>query len=248
MVFVPAGAFYMGTDTGPAEERPRHRVHLDGFEIDRCEVTNERFLLFINARGYEREDLWNADGWRWRTRENVTKPQFWHDGAFNQPAQPVVGVSWFEADAFCRLTQVRLPSEAEWEKTARGIEERIYPWGNQWDPQLANGGTHSTGPVAVGAYPRGASAYGALDLAGNVWEWVNDWYDATYYAQSPSDNPSGPGSGREKVWRGGSYRSTSPDDLRSLRRDFMTIDVPKFLRPTFVGFRCARSVRSTGQG
>jgi formylglycine-generating enzyme required for sulfatase activity len=237
----------MGTDTGPTEERPRHRVHVDGFEIDRFEVTNQRFRLFVDAGGYEREDLWSSDGWRWRTRENATRPHFWDNGVFNHSDQPVVGISWFEADAFCRLTKMRLPSEAEWEKAARGTEERKYPWGNQWDPKLANGGASSPGPVAVGTYPGGASPYGVLDMAGNVWEWVNDWYSATYYAESPPANPPGPALGREKIWRGGSYRSTSPDDLRSARRDFMTVDVPKFLRPSFVGFRCARSLGSTRQ-
>ena len=245
VVVVPAGEFWMGSDAGPADERPRHRVHLDAFEIDRYEVTNARFRVFIDAGGYQCQDLWSLDGWRWRTREGVSEPQFWRNGAFNQPAQPVVGVSWFETEAFCRSLGVRLPSEAEWEKAARGTDERSYPWGSKWDPRRANGGPGASGPVAVGSYPAGASPYGALDLAGNVWEWVNDWYDASYYAQSPARNPPGPASGREKVWRGGSYRSTDPGDLRSLRRDFMTIDIPKFLRPSFVGFRCARSLPSS---
>jgi formylglycine-generating enzyme required for sulfatase activity len=242
MVPVPAGPFWMGTDEGGPDQRPRHQVTLDLFEIDRFEVTNARFAEFIDAGGYQTPEWWNVDGWRWRTREQVTEPQFWRSGAFNLPAQPVVGVSWYESNAYCRFRGCRLPTEAEWEKAARGTDERLFPWGNTWDPTKANGAP-GQGTVAAGSYPGGVSPAGAHDMAGNAWEWVADWYDATYYATSPGTNPTGPASGRDKVLRGGSWKSSAPNQLQSVARDFMTIDVPKWLRLNLIGFRCARSAR-----
>lgn len=241
MVVVPSGDFWMGSTDAEKNEQPRHRVSVDSFELGRYEVTNAEFRAFLKAGGYAQRDLWSLDGWRWRTRENVTSPQFWTNGAFNQPTQPVVGVSWFEAEAFCRFARLRLPTEAEWERAARDTDERTYPWGNRWDPQRANGGGSANGLMPVGSYPKGVSPDGAFDLAGNVWEWLSDWYEADYYAHSPAQSPPGPAAGRDKVWRGGAYVSSSPLDLRGARREFMTIDVPKFLRPKFVGFRCART-------
>ncbi|HEV8437951.1 MAG TPA: SUMF1/EgtB/PvdO family nonheme iron enzyme [Methylomirabilota bacterium] len=244
-VVVPAGEFWMGGDDGGQNERPRHRVSVDSFELGRYEVTNAEFRAFLDGNGYAHRELWSIDGWRWRTRENVTSPQFWTNGSFNQPTQPVVGVSWYEAEAFCRFAGLRLPTEAEWERAARGTDERIYPWGDHWDARYANGGGGASSLMPVGSFPAGMSPDGAYDLAGNVWEWVSDWYEPDYYAHSPTGNPSGPASGRDKVWRGGAYVSSSPLDLRGARREFMTIDVPKFLRPKFVGFRCARTPRAT---
>jgi formylglycine-generating enzyme required for sulfatase activity len=239
---VPAGPFSMGIDEAGSDRNPRHSVTLDAFEIDRHEVTNTQFAGFITARGYERSEWWSEDGWRWRTREGVTQPQFWTNGAFNGPTLPVVGVSWYEAEAFCNFFEVRLPTEAEWEKAARGADERIYPWGNQWDAARANGGLPGvSGTVSVESYPDGVSPYGAFDMAGNAWEWVVDWYDAGYYATSPRSNPTGPVTGREKVLRGGSWKSSEPSQVRTVTRDFMTIDVAKWLRLNLIGVRCARS-------
>jgi formylglycine-generating enzyme required for sulfatase activity len=239
---VPAGRFWMGIDEPRSDRSPRHSVKLDAFDIGVHEVTNAQFADFITARGYAHSEWWSDDGWRWRTREGVTEPQFWTNGAFNGPTQPVVGVSWYEAEAFCKFSGVRLPTEAEWEKAARGADERIYPWGNDWDAARANGGMPgAAGTVAVESYPSGVSPYGVFDMAGNAWEWVGDWYDAGYYGTSPLSNPIGPSTGREKVLRGGSWKSSEPKLVRTVSRDFMTIDVPKVLRLNLIGFRCART-------
>ena len=169
MVLVPAGEFWMGGDDGDPDEKPRHRVVLDAFYIDKYEVTNAHYRAFLAGRGHERQELWSANGWQWRTSMGVTQPESWADPKFNDPRQPVVGVSWYQAEAYCRFAGKRLPTEAEWEKAARGTDGRKYPWGDAWDPNLANSSERGPGrPVAVGSYPRGASPSGTQDMAGNV--------------------------------------------------------------------------------
>src|SRR5688572_14029802 len=207
MVVVPAGPFWMGSETGRPDERPRHRVDLDAYQIDTYEVTNARYARFVEAGGYTTPALWSSAGWAWKNRLHVTQPAHWTNPAWNGPTQPVVGVSWFEAEAFCRFVGKRLPTEAEWEKAARGDDEREFPWGNDWDPTRTNGPPGGSVTTPVGSYPSGVSAYGIHDLAGNAWEWVADWYGADYYASSPAANPPGPSSGLERVFRGGSWFS-----------------------------------------
>jgi formylglycine-generating enzyme len=127
-------------------------------------------------------------------------PEYWNDVKYNARNQPVVGVTWHDAAAYCQWANKRLPTEAEWEKAARGTDGRIYPWGNQWDKARANtfdGGLRK--PTSVGSYEGGKSPYGAYDMAGNVWEWVADWYDAKYYQASSSRNPHSPETGRAGV-------------------------------------------------
>jgi formylglycine-generating enzyme required for sulfatase activity len=226
-VHVPAGTFTMGSlpDVGQDNERPAHEVALDAFWIGQTEVTNAQYRLFVEAGGYADETLWTPEGWQWRTDNNITQPARWDDSTWNQLDHPVVGVSWYEATAYTAwLAQetglgVRLPSEAEWERAARGDDGRSYPWGNafdgtrlnycdvnceqDWKDSTVDDGYALTAPV--GSYPDGASPYDALDMAGNVWEWVTDWYDARYYAVSPVQNPMGPASGEARVVRGGSW-------------------------------------------
>ena len=241
MMLIPAGAFWMGSETGRMDERPRHRVELDAYQIDTYEVSNARYARFVDAGGYADQGLWSSAGWAWKTRLHVSSPAHWSNSAWNGPTQPVVGVSWFEAEAFCRYVGKRLPTEAEWEKAARGDDERQFPWGNDWDPTRANGpGGSTTKPV--GSYPTGVSPYGVHDMAGNVWEWVADWYDERYYASSPAANPTGPSSGTERVFRGGSWFSSQPTSLRSAFREH-TNGFEFGLRDTMTGFRCARDVR-----
>jgi iron(II)-dependent oxidoreductase len=202
MVLIPAGEFWMGStpeevqsvhqalkcDEPPPcsflNEIPRHRVRLDNFYIDRYEVTNAIYETFLTATGRKRrmEDLL-------RSRGRLAPPH------------PVEVVTWADADAYCRWAGKRLPTEAEWEKAARGTDGRRYPWGDVWEPANAHADSRSTSPV--GAHPGGASPYGIHDMAGNVSEWVADWYDAKYYASCPESNPQGPTSGRLKVMRGG---------------------------------------------
>ena len=221
LVYVPAGDFLMGAaDDDPQayyDERPQHVVYLDAYWIDKTEVTNEQFGRFVDATGYE------AGPW-------------WRDEAAGKANHPVVYVTWFDAKAYCEWAGRQLPTEAQWEKAARGTDGRMYPWGNEApDASRCNFDLGVGGTTPVGSYPAGASPYGALDVAGNVWEWVVDWYDEGYYANSPSRNPTGPDSGEYRVLRGGSWYSYS----RSVRSSSRTGCFPD-LRDGRGGFRCAR--------
>jgi hypothetical protein len=175
MVLVPAGEFWMGSDDGNDDEKPRHRVDLDAYYIDRYEITNGLYQRFMEAT-------------------NRPGPRYWSDSHLNGASQPVVGVNWYDAEAYCRWVGKRLPTEAEWEKAARGDDGRTYPWGEQWDSSRANSKESQRNKAApVGSYPSGVSPYGAYDMAGNVWEWVADWYAKDYYERSPPAEPAGPG-------------------------------------------------------
>lgn len=226
MVTVPAGEFWMGVDgmAGLEDERPRHKVTLAAFKIDRFEVTTAQYARFLSA-----------------TKRNA--PAFWEQVDLQVHGdRPVVGVDWFDAEAYCTWAGKRLPTEAEWEKAARGTDERQYPWGNNPPtPQLANfalGARFSYTQVLqpVGLYDRGKSPYGAHDMAGNVWEWVADWYDGGYYSKSAAENPPGPASGDFKVLRGGSW-SELPKYLLTYGR----FNLAPTTRNSFTGFRCAKS-------
>jgi len=228
---VPAGPFTMGVDGGQlalwaksfgwqsdwfADETPAHSVDLPAFAIDRTEVTNAAYATYVAANGR-------------------LAPAFWPHGEFpaGQDAFPVVGVSWADADAYCRWAGGRLPTEAEWEKAARGLDGRLWSWGNEWNQYLANTAETARqkgeGAVAVGSYAAGRSPYGALDMTGNVWEWTSDWY-APYGVADPS---------RErlfKVARGGSWRYA-----RDLARTTVRLGLAPGDRYEDVGFRCVRS-------
>jgi formylglycine-generating enzyme required for sulfatase activity len=217
MVAVPAGEFTMGSEVGEGDEDPVHQVYLDAFWIDKTEVTNAQYReCWAAGKCQVSEVADNAD--------------------FNGDAQPVVGLSWHDAKAYCGWAGARLPTEAEWEKAARGIDGRIYPWGNEWDAEKVNSREGPYGTTVVGSYPEGVSPYGALDMAGNVWEWVADWYGSNYYANSPERNPTGPGSGQYRVRRGGSWY----DDWSGVRCANRYWYDPGN-RNNYLGFRCARS-------
>ncbi len=220
MVLVPAGEFWMGSESEEyVDEKPRHRVYLDAYHIDKVPVTNALYGRFMRAASRQ-------------------APGYWTDSNWNGASQPVVGVNRHDAEAYCKWAGKRLPTEAEWEKSARGTDGRKYPWGDQWDASRANSDESNLGkPTPVGSYPSGASPYGALDMAGNVWQWVADWYDEGYYQRSPERNPRGPESGTSKVLRGGSWDNYAIV-LRSSFRSHLTPD----LRDFHVGFRCARGL------
>ena len=231
MVLVPAGEFTMGSNDGSDNERPEHRVFLNAYYIDVYEVTVGQYAKFLDDTSLNPPPMWTA----------MDEP--------SHQNRPVVNVDWKDANSYCKWAGKRLPTEAEWEKAARGTDGRIYPWGND-PPDLlrANYGkekwNNHTALVPVGQLKDGKSPYGIYDLAGNVWEWVSDWYDPDYYATSPSRNPQGPESGKYKVLRGGSW-DFAPENLRSSRRDLNIPSSTDYDSPAYrnfnSGFRCAKN-------
>ena len=244
-LWIPPGEFAMGTTAKSPEieddARPVHRVRLSGFWLAKTEVTRAHYAKFMEATSH-------------------AKPQFWDSPLFKCSVnQPVVGVSWDDARAFCEWIGGRLPTEAEWEYTARGTDGRRYPWGNdepEWPlnkryqlvmqdypttPQtraIFNLRLNDDKPNTVGTCPGGASPFGLLDMAGNVAEWCADWYDAEYYSKSPTEDPKGPSDGKLRVVRGGSWANSAEALTSTLRsknrpaaRNSMTGIRPVLLAP-----------------
>jgi formylglycine-generating enzyme required for sulfatase activity len=224
MVLIPAGEFTMGSVGGDPDEQPVHKVYAGAFFMDKYQVTVSQYARFLEATHHDSPPEWTI---------------------MNKPAnqnRPIANVDWAEADAYCKWAGKRLPTEAEWEKAARGTDGRTYPWGNEPPTRFhANAGKEVWGNhsalVPVGTLEEGKSPYGVYDMAGNVWEWVSDWYDQEYYQTSPPQNPSGPRKGSHKVVRGGSWGSGGILDLRSADRE---THLPSF-RGFGTGFRCARN-------
>jgi formylglycine-generating enzyme required for sulfatase activity len=235
MVLVPAGPFPMGVPPGDRDggrdEYPRHTVELDAFYIDAYEVNNARYREFVKATGH-------------RTPVHPTNPArtLWKDGQVSIAVaeRPVVNVDWQDADAYCKWAGKRLPTEAEWEKAARGTDDRRFPWGNvEPTSKHLNFNQQWIGEktlMPVGSYEAGKSPYGVYDMAGNVWEWVADWYDDHYYEKSPAKNPKGPDSGTDKVLRSSGWAVETP-----LVRIFTRVKSAPEIRNESTGFRCARS-------
>ena len=238
MVLVPAGEFTMGSNDGSDDEKPVHQVYLDAYYLDKYEVTVGQYAKFLKATGFNGPPMWTT---------------------MDQPShqkRPIVNVDWSDASNYCEWAGKRLPTEAEWEKAARGTDGRIYPWGNEPPNTLrANYGqekwNNHTALVPVGQLKDGKSPYEIYDLAGNVWEWVSDWYDPDYYATSPPQNPKGPENGKYRVLRGGSW-DLAPEHLRSTRRDFNLPLSPSYESPSYrnfnSGFRCAKNPVLTPSG
>jgi serine/threonine-protein kinase len=271
LAYVPEGEFWMGTSEDEPvsnyeymDERPLHSVYLNAFWIDQTEVTNAMFQGFVEATGYQTDA--EMRGWSWvgyykRNSDRYKK----EDGAFwNTPLgaesnikgledHPVVNVSWNDAAAYCKWAGRRLPTEAEWEKAARGTDGMRYPWGDQPlageylnfadvnvndepDQDGIDDGFRYTAPV--GSYPAGASPYGAMDMAGNVWEWVADWYGFDYYVTTPYNNPEGPSSGKYRVLRGGCWIDKA-ERTRAANRAWGNYAFEPDASANYVGFRCA---------
>jgi formylglycine-generating enzyme required for sulfatase activity len=234
-VLVPAGPFQMGSKDGDSDERAVHPVMLEAYRIDAYEVTNAEFAAFLNDRGnqIERFVFWYDAG---SGESRIAR----HSGGWvagpGYADHPVGGVSWYGARAYCAWRGGRLPSEAEWEKAARGTDGRTYPWGEGIDCTRANYSDCRGDSSAVGSYPSGSSPYGALDMAGNAWEWVTDWYDPNYYSllAARSRNPTGPSSGTLKVMRGGGWNA----NLRLVRSANRSGEYAT-TRHLSIGFRCA---------
>jgi formylglycine-generating enzyme required for sulfatase activity len=244
MVQVPAGEFNMGSNEGGNDEKPIHRVYLHEFMMGKYPVTNEEFKVFIDDGGYTNKENWTTEGWEWKEKEKILEPRFWHEGKWNRPNFPVVGVSWYEAAAYAswlskkRGEIYRLPTEAEWEKAARGTTGREYPWGNQFDEELCNSYECKLGRTSpVGIFTGGESPYGCMDMAGNVWEWCSDWYGDKYYKESPAKNPTGPTIGSYRVLRGGCWFF----DALNCRAAYRFVTHPAY-RDYGAGFRLLRSL------
>lgn len=237
MVFVPAGEFNMGDDAGAIDETPMRRVSVRAFRIDRCEVSNADYARFLEQVGR------SGDHSRCHPDEPKGKehtPKFWAAPTLNRPEQPVVGVDWFDAYAFARWAGKRLPTEAEWEKAARGTDGRRFPWSGGWDPRRANyredgriDGQANT--AAVNSLAEGGSPCGALHMVGNASEWCQDWYHPATYRSGADRDPTGPGTGSERVVRGGSY-GHDPQHCTAVSR---AAHAPPRDRSSTVGFRCA---------
>jgi iron(II)-dependent oxidoreductase len=224
MIYIPAGEFTMGSDQGNDNERPEHRVYLDGYWIGKYQVTFEQYDKYCEDTGKDRP-----------------KDKGWGRGDL-----PVIYVSWQNVTAYCEWLNketglnFNLPTEAQWEKAARGTDSRTYPWGNTFAKNKCNSeesGLEQTSPV--GKFPAGAGPYGCHDMAGNVWEWCSDWYDGKYYEKSHGKNPTGPDSGEARVLRGGDWFL----DAGRVRAAYRDRGVPSY-RWSIIGFRLSRGQKS----
>lgn len=237
MVNVPAGEFTMGCDEDKdpvcefAQDELKHTVYLNAFAIDKYEVTFRRYQKCIDKGECTLPATGGALNYGWENTERF----------------PVNGVTWYQAKQFCEFEKRRLPTEAEWEKAARGTDARTFPWGEKPPScELAVIDTANAGELGcktgntfnVGSKPNGASPYGALDMAGNLWEWTADWHDSAYYQVSPNYNPTGPASGLYKVARGGDFFTRKGYEVRTTSRfPYEPSDYS-----IAVGFRCAVSL------
>ncbi|MCP4896693.1 MAG: formylglycine-generating enzyme family protein [bacterium] len=258
-VLVSQDEFLMGDNfnEGDADEVPVHRVVLDAFYIARYKVTNKDFWRFIEAGGYSEPSYWSAGGFG----EYGELPRHWNSSRFHGGGIPgggdfpVVGVSWFEAAAYCSWISsqtgqnYRLPTEAEWERAARADDQRRFPWGDSIDGSLANyefsGGPYEPGLTPVGFYDgtvregfktgKNISPFGVVEMTGNVWEWCSDWYGGDFYSSSPTQSPTGPESGSSKVLRGGGWVDSHYYHRAANRNS----SFPENRNP-IQGFRCVR--------
>ena len=241
MVRIPAGEFTMGNDEGAQHEKPKHKVFLDSYYIDIHEVTNAEYHTFWTADGGPDSDHTPISYGEKLGVEN------WPKIAHTKPNHPVVGVSWVNAAAYAKWADKRLPTEAEWEKAARGTDSRLWPWGNAFSLRIRGTKVHANvwigndgyadGPAPVGTYPSGASPYDILDMAGNVWEWAADWYSESYYHWGQTQNPAGPEHGGRRVVRGGSWANGSQLTQCSSRMGHYPA-----VGTSFIGFRLAMDV------
>jgi formylglycine-generating enzyme required for sulfatase activity len=255
LIEIPKGPFLMGSsDDDPdanQNEKPQHERTLPAYWIGKTPITNAQFRPFVKDDGYTNRHYWSNAGWQWRTRNKRTQPYYWNDMKWNDNAQPVIGITWYEAMAYCRWLSARtgdyycLPSEAEWEKAARGTDGRIYPWGNQTpDRRLAtfnrNKNNADGRTTRVFSHPTGASFYGVLDMAGNVCEWTcSEFRDYPYERNDGREDTSNP-KGKYFTLRGGAWH----EKATSIRCSSRGYGSPES-RYNDRGFRIIRSDRSS---
>lgn len=234
LCFIPAGTFTMGSDNDLPNEAPAHKVYLNAYYIGKTEVTNAEYYLFwLESGGTDSEHTPMSYEAAFGT---------WPEIAKTKPNYPVIGVSWEAATAYAAWRGMRLPTEAEWEKAARGTTPRRWPWGHTFTQRIKDVTLHAnvwkqsgSHLKPVGTYPTGVSPYGAHDMAGNVWEWVADWYSENFYHHSPDRNPKGPAVGSRRVVRGGSW--LNPETFARCSTRF---GQHAAIGTSFIGFRLAK--------
>ena len=239
MILVPGGTFERGSDHSP-DEQPVVGVEVSSFWIDRAPVTNEEFLAFIHAGGYEDPSYWTPAGWEYVQANGLSQPNYWSDPDWNAGGVPVTGVSWWEALAYARFAGKTLPTEAQWEYAAKGTDERTYPWGEE-PPTLAHANfapdcePEDRRPTRPEAHPKNVSPFGCVDMAGNFAEWCLDnyWPNYDYEGSGGKDPVYVLDEEDEHVTRGGCGLH-SADYLRCSSRDCY----PPGLRDNLIGFRC----------
>ena len=285
MALIPEGLFLMGSteeDIGKLLELdrnveagrfdveiPQREVYMSAYLIDKYPVTNAEYKKFIESGGYKQRDLWSDAGWDYIQQSKPLESNCVNSAMDGEDDCPVVNISWYEAEAFARYAGKRLPSEAEWEKAARGTDGRIYPWGNKFDKTRLNcAESKIEKPTPVAKYPQGISSYGCFDMAGNVWEWTADWFDSQYYRSAPDRDPQGPAKAEDKPFFGrpedvgvsiyelepAEAGSSTLSDCKVLRGGSWNgggvihircanrdYDEPDYRNDT-IGFRCARSL------
>jgi formylglycine-generating enzyme required for sulfatase activity len=243
MNYIPAGTFLMGSvNNDPyafAHEKPQHEVFLNAFWMDVYEVSNKMFSKFVLDTGYQTDaerqgySYMYDSSWKWTPVNDINWRNPMGPGTYADAELPVVHVTYFDAEAYCHWVGARLPTEAEWEKAARGEDGRIFPWGNDFNSSYLHSDS-SNGPVSVYLFPEGVSPYGIYNMAGNAFDWTSDWYRSDYYTVSSRDNPTGPSGGEYRVVRGGSWNN-SMKNVRSAHRDKSMPELSNHL----LGFRCA---------
>ena len=264
MVYVPDGEFLFGStekdlmsmlDICPScrldtiiDQKPQRTIFLDAFWIDRTEVTNYQFAQFVTGTNYKSTAERIGTGFVYKPTTNtfvtISGADWQHpNGSTSNIAgkenEPVSQISWDDAEMYCSWAGRRLPTEAEWEKAARGIDGRLFPWGrSQPQSSFLNFNLTNNGPVSVESFPNGASPYGATDMSGNLWEWTADYYRENYYSIAPYLNPKGPSTGDGYVKRGGSWATLSSTEMVFVMTTFRLWNIPEW-RNNVSGFRCA---------
>jgi len=227
LVYVPGGEFEMGD--GQGSDCPKHRVAVSGYWIGIYCVTNRQYAAFVKATGHRAPE-----------QADYGTPVWQHGRCPEEKLEhPVVCVSWEDASAYAKWSGLELPTEAQWEKSARGPKGLIYPWGNEWDAGKCRNSTNkgSGQTCAVWEYPLGVSGYGTYNQSGNVWEWCRDWYGSDYYGKSPAQDPGGPEGGSYRVGRGGSWNAGGASYFRGAIRD----NISPGARSYSLGFRLVRT-------